>query len=98
MDFLKQLDLDLNQSLKEKNELVVLTLRQLKTALTNAEIAKNREKLTNEEIIKIFRTEVKKRKEAIELYKTGGRPELAEKETKEIEIVSRYLPAELSAE
>lgn|SRR3989338_3434868 len=98
MDVIQQLDSDLNQSLKEKNELVVLTLRQIKTALTNAEIVKKREKLTTDEVIKILRLEVKRRKEAAELYQKGGRPELAEKENKEIEIVNKYLPAELSEE
>ena len=96
MEVLKQIEEDFIQALKEKNELVILVLRQIKTALANAEIAKKREEVTQEEIIKILRSEVKKRKEAIELYKQGGRDELAAKETKEIEIVSKYLPPELS--
>ena len=96
MDVLSQLEKDFTQSLKEKNELVILTLRQIKTALTNAEITKNRQKLTPEEIIKLLRSEVKRRKDAIELYQKGGRPELADKEKKEIEIIAKYLPPELS--
>lgn len=95
---LTQLEEDFSQALKEKNELVVLVLRQLKAAITNAEIAKKREKLTEEEAIKLLRSEIKKRKEAIELYQKGGRPELADKETKEIEIIQKYLPPELSQE
>jgi len=91
----QQLESDLNQALKSKNELVSLVLRQLKTAITNAEIAKNRAELTNEEIIKILRSEVKKRKEAASLYKQGGRQELADREFKEIEVVNQYLPPEL---
>jgi uncharacterized protein YqeY len=98
MDVLKKIEQDFNQAFKNKDELVVLVLRQIKTALTNAEIAKNREALSEQEIIKILRSEIKKRKEAIELYQKGGRPELAAKETKEIEIVSQYLPPALSEE
>ena len=98
MEILKQLESDFAQAFKARNELEILVLRQIKTSVTNAEIAKNREKLTEEEIIKLFRSEVKKRKEAAELYKKGGRPELAEKEEKEVVIVSKYLPAELSEE
>jgi uncharacterized protein YqeY len=98
MDDLKKIEQDFNQAFKNKDELVVLVLRQIKTALTNAEIAKNREALSEQEIIKILRSEIKKRKEAIELYQKGGRPELAAKETKEIEIVSQYLPPALSEE
>ena len=98
MKFLDQLEKDLNQAQKAREELVILTLRQIKTALSNAEIAKKRQKLTDEEIVKILKSEVKKRKEAIELYRQGGRPELADKEQKEIEIVNKYLPAELGEE
>lgn len=98
MEILKKLEVDFNQALKKKDELVVLVLRQIKTAITNAEIAKNREKLTAQELIKLFRREVKKRKEAAQLYEQGGRGELAEKERKEIEIVSQYLPPEISEE
>ncbi len=98
MKILEQLDIDFNQALKKRDELVVLTLRQLKSALVNAEIAKKRQKLTDEEIIKVLKSEVKKRREAIELYRKGGRNDLADKEEKEIEIVSKYLPAELGAE
>ena len=95
MEVLKQLEKDYLQAFKAKNELAVLVLRQLKTAITNAEIVKKREKLTAEEITKLLRSEVKKRREAIELYQQGGRPELADKEKREIEIVSQYLPPEL---
>jgi len=91
----EQLESDLNQALKEKNELVSLVLRQLKTTITNAEIAKNRQALTDEEITKILRSEVKKRKEAALLYEQGGRAELADKEKKEIEVVIKYLPPEI---
>ncbi len=98
MEVLKQLEMDLTQALKEKNELVLLTLRQIKTALANAEIAKKREKLSADEVIRLLCSEVKKRKEAALLYQQGGRPELAAKETKEIEIINKYLPPELSEE
>ncbi|MFA5021706.1 MAG: GatB/YqeY domain-containing protein [Patescibacteria group bacterium] len=98
MDVLTQLEQDFNQAFKAKNELVVLVLRQLKSAVTNAEIAKNRQKLTEPEVIKLLRSEIKKRKDAIALYVQGGRQELADKESKEIEIISKYLPAEIEPE
>ncbi len=97
MSIIEQIAGDYNQAFKKKDELAVLTLRQLKTAITNLEISKNREAITGEETIKLLRTEVKRRKEAAALYDQGGRPELADKERKEIEIISRYLPAELGA-
>ncbi len=54
--------------------------------------------LTDEEIILVIASEVKKRKDAIELYLQGGRPELADNEKKEIEILQQYLPEQLPIE
>lgn len=96
MDVLSQIENDYKQALKEKNELAVLVLRQLKTAISNAQIANNREALTEEGITKLFRSEVKKRRDSAQLYKKGGREELAKKEEQEIGIISKYLPEELS--
>ncbi|MAF14255.1 MAG: hypothetical protein CMI53_05215 [Parcubacteria group bacterium] len=96
MEILKQLEEDFNQALKKKDELAILILRQIKTAVANVEISKNRDKITEDELIKLIRSEVKKRKEATELYKQGDRQELADKEQKEIDFLSKYLPAEMS--
>lgn len=98
MDLVQQIENNINQSLKAKDQLAVLTLRQVKTAIGNAEIAKNREKMSAEDVIKVLKSEVKKRKDAIELYKQGGREELAQKEQKEIDIIAKYLPPEMSEE
>ncbi len=54
--------------------------------------------LTNEEIIGVLLSEIKKRKDAIVLYEKGNRPELADKEKKEIEILQKYLPEQISPE
>lgn len=54
--------------------------------------------LTDEEVIKVISSEIKKRKEAIELYEKGNRLELAEKEKREVEKLERYLPEQLSEE
>jgi uncharacterized protein len=52
--------------------------------------------LADEEIFDVIASETKKRKEAIELYEKGGRPELADKEKKEIVILQKYLPTQIS--
>ncbi len=52
--------------------------------------------LTDEEIIEVISSEIKKRKDAIALYEQGNRPELAGKEKREIEILKKYLPEQLS--
>lgn len=54
--------------------------------------------LTDEEMIGVLSSEIKKRKDAIVLYKQGNRPELADKEEKEIEILKKYLPEQIPAE
>lgn len=54
--------------------------------------------LTDEEIIEVVSSEVKKRKEAILSFEKGNRPELAEKEKKELEILMKYMPEQISEE
>lgn len=54
--------------------------------------------LADEEIIEVISSEIKKRKDAIALYEKGNRQELADKEKKEIEILQKYLPEQLSEE
>lgn len=54
--------------------------------------------LSDEEIITVLSSEVKKRRDAITLYEQGNRPELAEQEKKEITILQKYLPEQLSGE
>ena len=68
-----------------------------KTGLTEDELIKE-SALADEEIIGVLLSEIKKRKDAIILYEKGNRPELADKEKKEIEILQKYLPEQISLE
>ena len=95
MNILETIDQDLIKAQKEKNEIVILVLRMLKSNIKNKEIEK-REELKNEDILDIISKEVKKRKESAQAYKEGGREELAEKELEEYNILSNYLPEQLS--
>ena len=72
MSILDTLDQDISQSLRAKDELALLTFRQTKTALQNAEIANGRKPLSDEQVQKVLRSEVKKRRDAIELYQRAG--------------------------
>lgn len=74
------------------------TLRNLKAAILNEEVARGKrdEGLSDDEIEKIIAREVKKRNESITIYEANGRPELAETERKEAEIIARYLPVQIS--
>jgi len=68
-----------------------------KPELKEEELVKESE-LAEEQVIDVISSEIKKRKDAIVLYQQGNRPELAEKEQKEIDILKKYLPEQLSGE
>lgn len=86
---------DMVRAMKAKDNLKVQTLRTLVAALKNSRIAKGSE-LTEPEAEAVLGKEAKKRTEAIELYQQGNRPELVEKETKELELIKTYLPQAMS--
>ena len=91
---------DFLEAFKNKETEKKSVLSMLNSEIKNAEIdLKNREEgLNDEQVIAVIKKNVKQRKDAVEKYQTGGRPELAEKEQKEIEILQQYLPEELSQE
>ena len=90
------------EAMKSKDAFVVGVLRMLSAAiLTKEKDKKFKEKseadiqLSDEEIIDVVSSEIKKRKDAIALYEKGNRPELAENEQKEIAVLMKYLPEQL---
>ena len=89
---------DMKAALLGGNRFAGDTLRNLKAAILNEEVAlgKRDEGLSDEEIEKIIAREVKKRNESITLYEQNGRPELAEDERKEAAVLAAYLPKQLS--
>lgn len=86
---------DLTTALKNRDDLKLQTLRLLSSALHNEEIAQGKE-LTESEIFVIVKREIKKRKEAIESYRSVGRNDTADKEAAEMKILEAYLPAQMS--
>lgn len=76
------------------------TLRDLKAAILNEEVAKGKreEGLSDGEIEQVIAREAKKRRESIALYEQNGRNELADVEKKELEVLEKYLPAQLDEE
>lgn len=91
---------DFLEAFKNKEAERKAVLSMLNSEIKNAEIElKNREEgLNDDQVIAVIKKNVKQRKDAVEKYQAGGRPELAEKEQKEIEILQQYLPEELSQE
>lgn len=96
---------DLNSALKNHEDLKRVVLSSLLSAIHNKEIEKRTAQkiaeaveLTDEEIIKVIQSEIKKRKEAVELFEKGGRNELAQKEKDEMNILLQYVPAQMNEE
>src|SRR5215469_16944553 len=82
---------DIVVAMKAKEEHKLTTLRMVKSALKSKEIDK-REELTDAEEQQILTTLIKQRRESVESFTKGGRPELAEKEQAEIGMIEGYLP------
>lgn len=91
----EQIDADLKAAMIAKDQTTLDTLRMLRARIKNEEIAKGKDS-TDEDIISILGSEVKKRKDSVTAYTQGNRPELAEKEQSEITVLQKYLPAQLS--
>jgi uncharacterized protein YqeY len=87
----EKIQTDIVVAMKAKDEHKLTTLRMVKSALKNKEIDK-REKLTDAEESQILTTLIKQRKESVESFTKGGRPELAAKEQAEIGMIEGYLP------
>lgn len=92
---ISKIEEDIIQALREKDKDRLIVLRSLKSAVKYQQIELGRE-LEEDEVISVLAGQVKSRQQAIELYLQGNRPELAEKETREIAIINFYLPRKMS--
>jgi hypothetical protein len=98
---LKQKIIDeMKQAMKSGDAQKRDTLRMLDSMIKNVEIEKMKKDagLTDEEIIEVIAKGIKQRKDSVAQYEAGGRPELAEKEKKEIEILMAYMPEQMGEE
>lgn len=100
MSLKEQIISELKESLKSGDSLKRDTLRFLSSAIKNIEIEKKKkeEGLDDQETLEVIKRAIKQRKDSIEQYEKGGRGDLAEKEKKELEILSVYLPAQMNEE
>lgn len=98
-DLKQQITADLTTAMKARDKVTSSTLRMVRTAIQNAEVAGSEAKeLTDEEVLAVITKEGKKRRDAIAEYEKAGRPELAESEKAELEVIEGYLPKQLSDE
>jgi len=101
MSLRNQIEEKLNQALKAKDKNTYPTLRLVVSAIKDAEIAgrsKGQKEMTDADIIAILKKMIKQRNESCEVYKKAGRSELLENEIKEIDVISVFLPKQLSEE
>ncbi|NUS73397.1 MAG: GatB/YqeY domain-containing protein [Corynebacteriales bacterium] len=92
-----RLETDRTAAMKARDELASATLRMALAAIRTEEVAgKAARTLNDDEILQVLARELKKRKEAAEMFAKGGRDELAERELAEAEVLERYLPKQLS--
>ncbi len=97
MSIKETLQHDLTEAIRSRDELTSGTIRMVLTAITTEEVAgKEARTLSDAEIITVLSREAKKRREAAEAFKDAGRADRAELESKEGEVIARYLPAQLS--
>jgi len=86
------------EAMKARDALKISVLSFLRSEILNTALAKKKNSLTDEEIIAVIRKQIKARQDAVAQFINGNRQDLADKETKEIEILKTYLPPELPPE
>ena len=100
MSLKQQIESKLNEALKAKDKNTYPTLRLVVSAVKDAEIAgrsKGKE-VTDSDVTVILKKMIKQRNESCEVYKKAGRKELLESETREVEVISIFLPKQLNEE
>ena len=101
MSLKKQIEDNLNEALKAKDKKTYPTLRLIVSAIKDAEIAgrsKGQKDIKDSDIIALLKKMIKQRNEYCEVYKKAGRTELLENENREIEVINKFLPNQLSEE
>lgn len=95
MSVIERLDIELREALKSRDELRVSVIRMIKASLKNKSIEKMGA-LTDDDVLSVLSSLAKQRRESIEQFTLAGRMDIADKETKELEILQAYLPKQLS--
>ncbi|MFA5047934.1 MAG: GatB/YqeY domain-containing protein [Patescibacteria group bacterium] len=101
MSLQQQIDETYLAAFKAKEEVAIATLRMLKAAVVNKKIEKKMAKdeaLSDDDLVALVKSEVKKRQDSVVAYRAGNREDLAQKEQAEIEILSKFLPEQLPEE
>jgi len=96
MNLKDKINSDLKDAMKSGDKLKLTTIRSIRALILEFEKSGANRELTPEEEINLISSAAKKRKDSIEQFKNAGRNDLAENETRELEILTEYLPKQLS--
>lgn len=96
MSLEEKINTDLKAAMLSKNEAALRALRAVKSAILLAKTSGSGAAVSADEEMKILQKLVKQRKESVDIYVQQGRPDLATTEKEEIDIISKYLPAQMS--
>ncbi|MBI4139200.1 GatB/YqeY domain-containing protein [Candidatus Uhrbacteria bacterium] len=95
MPLAQQIEEELKQAMKAKDELMLSTLRMVRSSLKNKQIDIQRE-LADDDVVAVLKTMVKQYRDALADFEKAGRTDLAEKQKQEIAVLERYLPAPMA--
>jgi len=93
-----QIPEDLKNALRNKNTLELSVLRMLQAALKNREIDNKKETLSDEDVVSVVGSEIKKRRDAVHEFEKVNRADAADQEKAEIEILMKYMPQQMNEE
>lgn len=103
MGLKEQLDIDLKEAMRSKDENRLIAIRMLKAAVSNLEFTRtdprnpqHNQPVTDGDLARVVDNQIKQRRESIELFQKGNRKDLVEKEQAEIDALLKYLPPQLS--
>lgn len=88
----------LNKAMKDQDKMRILTLRSLRASIIEFSKSGIGREMTTDDEMKLLLSAAKKRREAIEMFEAGGRPELKEQEENELAIIEEFLPKQISDE
>jgi uncharacterized protein YqeY len=94
----EKIEQDYKAALKARNTVAVSTLRMLKAEANTLKLDRNLKTLDDEEVLKIVKRQIRQHVDSIEQFKKGNRNDLVEQEKRELEILTGYMPEQLSDE
>jgi len=86
------------EAMKAKDEVRVSTLRMLKASIMKYEVQGERKEADDEQVMKLLQREINSRRDSVEQFTSGNRPEMAENEQKEIAVLMKFMPPQITEE